>query len=163
MTPPTFPESGSFRNALAFALLVLAVAVSTTNGAAAFETVATISGIAGARDGDDITFGSVPVRLQGIAAPEARAPGGAEAANHLRELVAGRLVVCHLDGTVAGSGGRAAGICYVGDVDVGRQQIEMGFARDCPAYSGGRYADAEAAARVGGKDLSATYELPSYC
>lgn len=135
--------------------------------AKAFETVAVISGIATARDGDDVMFGRVPVRLQGIAAPEdsrsSQEPGGADASEHLRNMIDGRFVVWHLDGTTAGQSGRSAGVCYLGRVEINRRQVEAGFARDCPAYSAGRYAEAEESARAGGRDLSAIYELPGYC
>lgn len=77
-------------------------------------------------------------------------------------MVEGRFVVCHLDGTTAGRN-RGAGVCYLGLVEINRRQVEAGFARDCPAYSGGRYAEAERRAREAGRDLSKSYELPSYC
>lgn len=142
---------------------VLAAFAAMPSMAGAFETAAVISGIAEAHDGDDVKFGNVRVRLQGIAAPESREPGGLAATESLRAMVSGKLIVCHLDGTTAGSGGRGAGVCYLGPTDLGRHQVEAGLARDCPAYSGGRYADAEQAARATGRDLSATYSLPPYC
>jgi micrococcal nuclease len=141
--------------------------LAVTTSAKAFETVAVISGIVTARDGDDVMFGRVPVRLQGIAAPEdsrsSQEPGGADASEHLRNMIDGRFVVCHLDGTTAGQSGRSAGVCYLGLVEINRRQVEAGFARDCPTYSAGRYADAEEGARVSGRDLSAIYALPGYC
>lgn len=149
-----------------FGLTALAF-MAVTTPTKAFDTVAVISGIAAARDGDDVMFGQVPVRLQGIAAPEdsrnSQEPGGAEASEHLRNMIEGRYVVCHLDGTTAGQSGRSAGVCYLGLVEINRRQVEAGFARDCPAYSAGRYADAEERARASGRDLSAIYELPGYC
>lgn len=146
--------------------LVLAVLLAAMVPAHAFETAAVISGIASARDGDDVLFGAVPVRLQGIAAPEDRGapePGGSEATEHLRNMIEGKFVVCHLDGTTAGRGDRSAGVCYLGPLELNRRQVEAGFARDCPAYSKGRYAEAEQRAKREGRDLSLTYELPAYC
>lgn len=75
----------------------------------------------------------------------------------------GKFLVCHLDGTTAGNKWRPTGICYLGDLDVGRYQVETGHALDCPAFSGGRYAAAEAAAKAAGRDLGAIYPLPPYC
>lgn len=132
----------------------------------AFETVAVISGIASARDGDDILFGKVPVRLQGIAAPEdsrsSQQEGGKEATEHLRNMIDGRFVVCHLDGTSAGTN-RGVGVCYLGLVEINKRQVEAGYARDCPAFSKGRYAEDEQRAQQNGRDLSAIYDLPNYC
>lgn len=130
-----------------------------------FVPAGVISGIADARDGDDVVFGRVAVRLRGIAAPEDRRglvePGGPEATAHLRSLVGGREVICHLDGTQTRN--RPVGVCYVDGINVNRAQVEAGHARDCPRFSGGAYAEAEARARRAGRDLSAIYPLPGYC
>lgn len=132
-----------------------------------YETVAVLSGIARVRDGDGVLFGDVEVRLQGIAAPEDspanREPGGPESTANLRALVEGKFLVCHLDGTTGGSRYRPVGICYLGDLDIGRHQVATGHARDCPRFSGGRYADAEEAATRASHDLGAIYALPAYC
>jgi len=118
-------------------------------------------------DGDDIRFGRVQVRLRGIAAPEDyrgnREPGGPEATRHLAELVDGRKVTCQLDGTTAGRSRRPVGTCFVNGEDIGALQVRAGYARDCPAFSGGSYAAAEAEARAAGGDLSRIYALPLYC
>ncbi len=152
---------------LAAALLLPLVALVHPAAAQTIATAAVLAGEAAARDGDDILFGKVSVRLQGITAPEDRRgtgeTGGAEATASLRALVEGRYVVCHLDGTTAGNNWRPAGICYLGDMDIGGFQVASGHARDCPAYSRGRYAEAEAAAKAAGRDLSAVYQLPPYC
>lgn len=78
---------------------------------------ATLTGIATAHDGDDVRFGKVRVRLQGIAAPEGhrnlREPGGAEATDHLRNLVDHRELTCLLDGETAGRNMRPSAICYL--------------------------------------------------
>ncbi len=132
-----------------------------------YPVAATISGIAVAHDGDDVRFGRVQIRLRGIAAPEDhrgnREPGGSEARQHLARLVDGREVTCQLDGTTAGRSQRPVGICYLGGEDIGALQVRAGYARDCPAFSGGRYAGAEAEARAAGRDLSRGYALPGYC
>lgn len=144
--------------------------VANANAASAapdFESVATIIGIAGVEDGDGILFGEVEIRLQGIAAPEDNNfiidPGGPEATDNLKQLAQGRNVRCELDGTVTPRSNRPAGICYVGNQDLGALQVRQGFARDCPRYSGRRYALEEAAAVASGINISEIYELPRYC
>lgn len=130
---------------------------------AAQEPVAKLTGIASIEDGDGLLFGRVEVRLQGIAAPELDEAMGAESRAGLMRLAAGREVVCHLDGTTAGRSGRPVGVCFVGEVDLGRAQVEAGLARDCPAFSRERYREAELRARSNGHDLSRVYALPGYC
>lgn len=147
--------------ALAAALCLLAFP------AAAFEPVAILTGMAVAPDGDDLAFGSVRVRLRGIAAPEHRQgradPGGEEATASLSAAVAGRVITCYLDGTTAGSARRPVAVCYADGIDLGELQVRSGVALDCPRFSGGSYAAAEADAQRRGHDLSTIYERPSYC
>jgi len=130
-------------------------------------TVATLSGTATAHDGDDLRFGDVRVRLWGIAAPEDRRglvePGGPEARIALAALVAGRRVRCDLDGTTAGRSLRPVARCFAGGRDLAEALVLGGWARDCPAHSGGAYAAAEAEARASGRDLAAGYPLPGSC
>ena len=134
-----------------------------------FVAVAILMGVPHVVDGDGLMFGDVEVRLQGIAAPEdsnlSRQPGGPEATAELRRLAEGREVVCRLDGTTTGrdTGNRLVGRCVAGDADLGESLVRSGFARDCPTFSGGDYAEAEAAAQRAGLDLSRTYDLPGYC
>lgn len=76
--------------------------------------------------------------MQGIAAPEDSShkvePGGPESTANLRKLADGKLVICHLDGSVAGKSQRPAGICFVDGVETNRYQVETRHARDCKAY-----------------------------
>lgn len=133
--------------------------------AAGFTPVATIDGPARVVDGDTLFVGAVEVRLQGIAAPEHGArrtdPGGAAATDALRGWAEGRTVRCDLDGTR--TRGREVGVCHVDGMELNAALVEAGVARDCPRYSGGRYADREAAARAAGVDLSERYALPDDC
>lgn len=143
----------------------LAVIIALSSGSAGAKTFGTIEGPATAKDGDDVIVNSIDIRLQGIAAPEdsraKREPGGPEATASLHSIVDGKNLRCELDGTRAR--GRPVAICYLNGRDVGELQVLAGHARDCPRYSGGRYARAEALARAAGRDLRATYPLPSYC
>ena len=130
-----------------------------------FESMGVLTGIAQAKDGDGLLFGKVEIRLQGIAAPEFRAnkkdPGGEAAYLALEAKTGGQFVTCYLDGTRAAQ--RPVGVCALDGKDLGLWLVRNGHALDCPAYSGGRYKEAEAAAKADGLDLSLIYELPDYC
>ncbi len=148
---------------------LLAALAASPGAAPAFDVAAVLVGTARVVDGDGVRFGRVEVRLQGIAAPEdnaaARDAGGPEASAALSRLADGREVSCRLDGTTTGrrSGNRPVGLCEVDGADLGEAMVRAGLARDCPRYSGGRYAGAERAARAAGRDLAAIYPLPPYC
>jgi micrococcal nuclease len=96
-------------------------------------------------DGDTFSVGGITVRLKGVAAPEvehfgeAGDPCDVEAKAFMVELV-----------------GRRVGRCYVDGQDVAEALIRAGLARDCPRFSGGRYAAVEPAAA---REL----RFPSYC
>lgn len=155
-----------WRGALPWVLCCSAVAVWAAH--LPRETpAATLTGYPVAHDGDDLRFGQVRVRLWGIAASEDRRglvqPGGPEARAALAALIDGRQVTCDLDGSTAGRSLRPVGLCRAGQVDLGEAMVRGGWARDCPAHSGEAYAQAEAAARAEGSDLSARYPLPGYC
>jgi endonuclease YncB( thermonuclease family) len=122
----------------------------------------TIHGAGRAIDGDTIAVDGVHVRLKGVAAPElahpglhiAEEPGGPEAARFMHDLIDGKTMVCDLTGER--THGRRVGICYRGGQDIGGAVIGAGLARDCPHYSGGRYASLEpATARI--------LPFPGYC
>lgn len=130
-------------------LLVLASLVGVVDAAGR-----TVRGRADVTDGDTFEVNGIAVRLQGVAAPEADEPGGKEATRFMRELVGGEMVACDLTGER--TWGREVGVCRAGGRDVGAAIIQAGLARDCPRYSGGRYADLEppAAKRL---------PFPGYC
>jgi micrococcal nuclease len=142
----------SLRNTLASFL-----AIALTLPAAANP----ITGPATVTDGDTITVLGLPIRLQGVAAPERDDADGPAATAFMRQLVEGKEVRCEPDGTRTRN--RIVAICYLGNQDIGQAIIAAGHARDCPRFSGGRYAPAEVSARSAGRDLSRTYSLPSYC
>jgi micrococcal nuclease len=134
-------------SALALALLVSAVAGAAVAGER-------LTGTARVVDGDTLGVAGVRVRLKGVAAPELGEPGGAEARAFVAELVDGRTVVCELTGER--TRGRRVGYCAREGRDVGAEVIRAGLARDCPRYSGGRYAEVESAA-------AASLPFPGYC
>lgn len=112
------------------------------------------------RDGDTIEVEGLPVRLHGLHAPELRQPGGTEAQAFMAALVRNRPVKCYLTG--AKNRDRVIGVCYVDrdgeDYDLGELMVAAGMARDCPRYSGGRYAEVEGMARP-----AVPMPLPGYC
>jgi endonuclease YncB( thermonuclease family) len=141
--------------------LILAALLLATSAAAAAERLVGRANVRGG-DGDTITVHGVLVRLQGVAAPEIahpnlgieEEPGGSEAAAFMRQLVDGKTLVCDLTGER--TQGRPVALCYRDGRDVAAEVIAAGLARDCPRFSGGRYASLE---RPEAKRLP----LPGYC
>jgi micrococcal nuclease len=113
------------------------------------------------RDGDTIVVGSMPIRLNGLAAPEGDEPRGEAARRAMVELVDGRVLRCELTGRRTYD--RCVGVCYVNGTDVEAIMVRKGFARDCPRFSGGRHAEAERQAAAAGARIGRTYGLPGYC
>jgi len=107
------------------------------------------------RDGDTIEVGKIPIRLNGVSAPELKEPLGPQSKKFMRELVNGKSVSCELTGTKTYD--RLVGTCYLGGRDIGGAVIEAGLALDCPRYSGSRYAELEVA------DAPERIKLPGYC
>lgn len=119
-----------------------------------------LTGRAHVTDGDTLRVGGVAVRLKGVAAPEVAhggdpgEPGGEAAKAFMIELVEGQTVVCDL--TQERTHGRRVGICLHHGKDIAEVLIRAGLARDCPRFSGGRYAAAEQWA-------AALLPFPGYC
>ncbi|MDP1963427.1 MAG: thermonuclease family protein [Reyranella sp.] len=119
------------------------------------QSTGVLTGTAYAIDGDTIRIeDSGKVRLQGVAAPERNEPGGPAATDFMKRLVNGKEVRCELDGTRTYD--RQVGICFVDGRDIGEAVIAAGLARDCPRYSGGRYAGAETPEAI-------RLPFPGYC
>lgn len=119
-------------------ILVMALMVTRAN---AFEVGDIISGSARAIDGDTLEISGVRIRLNGVAAPERNELGGAEATTAMKKMTSGKTVRCSLTGKKTYR--REVGTCWVGTLDLGAALISAGKARDCPRYSGGRYAALE--------------------
>ena len=122
--------------------------------AAAFDRGDTIEGQARAIDGDTLDVEGVRVRLNGVAAPERDEQGGSEATDAMRQIIGNQAVRCSLTGETTYQ--REVGTCWIGTLDVGAALIAAGRARDCPRYSGGRYASLETPA-------AQALPLPRYC
>lgn len=108
------------------------------------------------RDGDTFEVAGVPIRLDGLHAPEHDERFGREATAMMMRIVQGQQLSCSLTG--ARSHDRMIGTCHdEGGRDVARELVRAGLGRDCPRYSRGRYAGTETAwARQ-------NLPLPSYC
>ncbi|MCL6609585.1 MAG: thermonuclease family protein [Geminicoccaceae bacterium] len=149
------------------ALAAIAAGAAPTDRAAAEPgsrsvALATLRGVVErVRDGDTFELEGRAIRLQGVAAPELNDRLGAESREALRQLVAGRTVACAPDGSR--TRGRIVAVCTVDGRDLGAALVAAGLARDCPRFSGGRYAALERAASARGAPITRVYPLPSYC
>ncbi len=98
----------------------------------------TIEGQAKALSGDTIEIWGHPIRLWGIRVADPESEKGRKATQHLQRLVAGVTVRCRtVDMT---SLRHLVAQCYVGEIDIVRPIIEVGYAEDDPLQSNGYYA-----------------------
>jgi micrococcal nuclease len=135
--------------ALALALLIIpAVAVAD-------EPTILTGTVTHVRDGDTIEVGKIPIRLNGMSAPELDEPLGNSSKEFMVNLVDGKNVRCELTG--AKTYDRLVGTCCLDGMDVGIAVISAGLALDCPRYFGGRYAGYEVAR------AQENMKLPEYC
>ena len=58
---------------------------------------------------------------------------------------------------------RCVGICYLEGQDISEVMVRGGLARDCPRFSGGRFAVAERQTAADGATIRRAYTLPGYC
>lgn len=87
----------------------------------------------------------------------------------MQRLVDGRELRCELNGDQTHD--RCVGVCYLEGLDgsgspskdIAAEMVRRGLARDCPRFSGGRYARAEQAAARDGATIRESYRLPGYC
>ena len=115
---------------------------------------ATLTGSADIVDGDTIKVGGIPVRLEGIDAPESwqtcnrdgRIYGcGQQATQALANLIAGQSVQCEIAGRDAY--GRALGVCTAAGIELNRTMVRDGWAFAFIKYSD-RYAADQTAAEA---------------
>jgi len=134
------------------ALIIIATSLATP----AHAEPTTLTGqVTYVRDGDTVEVGKIPIRLNGVSAPELKEPLGPQSKQFMREHVDGKTVRCVMTG--AKTYDRFVGTCYLDGEDIGIAVIAAGLALDCPRYSGGRYA---------GVEVRLAYErikLPKYC
>lgn len=150
------------RDMLGRAAAAAFLVIATAEASAAPCPRGTLTGaVTYVRDGDTIVVGTMPLRLNGLAAPEGDEPGGAAATRAMVEMVEGREVRCELDGQRTYD--RCVAVCYLEGVDIAAELVAAGLARDCPRFSGGRYREAEMQAAATGTAIRASYPLPEYC
>ena len=117
-------------------VLILAAALALiTHGDAAEPTILTGT-VTHVRDGDTIEVGKIPIRLNGVSAPELDEPLGNASKQFMLNLVDGKSVRCELTGSKTYD--RLVGTCYLDDEDIGAAVISAGLGLDCPKFSGGR-------------------------
>ena len=134
--------------------IVLIATLTATVVSAAEPTILTGT-VTKVRDGDTIEVGKIPIRLNGVSAPELKEPLGPESKRFMHDLVQGKAVRCELTG--AKTYDRLVGVCSLEGNDIGAAVIEAGLALDCSRYSGGRYASVEV------ETARERIKLPGYC
>lgn len=92
---------------------------------------------------DTIEVNNLRIRLEGVDGPELNERGGKGAKRWMQKLALRKPVSCWLTGVK--NRDRWIGIYYLNDRDIGALAVAAGQARDCPRYSGGRYAKLETA------------------
>ena len=93
------------------------------------------------RDADTIVVDNVPVRLNGVDAPELKTRAGRDAKRWMEKFLRGKSIECDLNGERTHD--RWVGVCFADGEDIGAAVIRAGHALDCRRYSGGRYRDLE--------------------
>ena len=107
------------------------------------------------RDADTIEVRGIPIRFDGVDAPEMDEPGGPEGKAWMQSNYGGRQVRCLLTGDKTYD--RWVGTCFGGaGENISAAVIGAGLARDCPRYSGGKYRKYETA-------RSRSRPMKSYC
>jgi endonuclease YncB( thermonuclease family) len=107
------------------------------------------------RDADTIEVRGIPIRFDGVDAPDKGQPGYDEGTEWMKQNYAGRMVRCVLTG--AKTYDRWVGTCYGSNGEnISALVIGAGWARDCPRYSGGKYRKYETA-------RSRSVPMKSYC
>lgn len=106
------------------------------------------------RDADTIEVSGVPIRLNGISAPELNTREGQNGKIFLKRLVLNKKVVCQLNGEKTYD--RKVGVCHLAGKDIGVSIVKAGHAADCPRYSNGRYKNFETVE-------ARRWPLPNYC
>lgn len=96
------------------------------------------------RDADTIEVRGVPIRFDGVDAPDKGQPGFKEGKEWMKRNYANRMVRCVLTG--ARTYDRYVATCFGSKGEnISASVIGAGWARDCPRYSGGKYRKYETA------------------
>ncbi|WP_246040564.1 thermonuclease family protein [Roseovarius arcticus] len=96
------------------------------------------------RDADTIEVRGVPIRFDGVDAPDKGQAGFNEGKDWMKRNYANRMVRCVLTG--AKTYDRYVGTCFGSKGEnISAAVISAGWARDCPRYSSGKYRKYETA------------------
>jgi endonuclease YncB( thermonuclease family) len=116
---------------------ILAVAFVLLLGSAA--TAAEVHGkVTHVRDADTIEVNGVPIRFDGVDAPDKEQRGYREGTAWMKRNYANRIVRCVLTGKKTYD--RWVGTCFGSNGEnISAAVIGAGWARDCPRYSKGKY------------------------
>ncbi len=107
------------------------------------------------RDADTIEVRGVPIRFDGVDAPDKGQAGFNEGKDWMKRNYANRMVRCVLTG--AKTYDRYVGTCFGSKGEnISAAVIGAGWARDCPRYSSGKYRKYETA-------RSRSVALKAYC
>lgn len=137
-------------------LLILSLALALAYAPQVLADPTSLEGqVTKVRDGDTIEVGRVPIRLNGVSAPEMNEPLGPQSKAFMTDLVMGKRVRCELNGEKTHD--RFVGVCYLDGKDIGATVIANGLALDCPRFSGRRYAEYKV------EGAAAKMKLPGYC
>lgn len=119
------------------AIYFLLVSITWNHSASAGEWIE--GRVTHVRDVDTIEVNRLPIRLNGVDGPELNERGGRAGKTWMQKRVLRKPVKCELNGDKTHD--RWVGVCYLASgEDIGAMAIAAGRARDCPKFSGGRYA-----------------------
>ena len=123
-----------FRHILKGALTIALVgAISMASVAVAAQTVS--GKVTKVRDADTVVVSGVPIRLNGVDAPENGTRAGNEATAAMKRYLRGKTLTCELNGERTYD--RWVGVCFTEEgQDIGAFMIENGYALDCRKFSG---------------------------
>ena len=131
----------------------------TAGGVAAREI--TITDRASVIDAQTIVLRQVAIKIWGIVAPVRQEAGAMRSLIGAWELFQDHIVTCHLPENWGK--GQPIGKCEAAGLDLGAVLVSSGFAKDCPAISGGHYRQHETKAIQNGHLLSVDYRVPGTC
>ena len=124
------------RDFVVWSLVALCVA-----GAASAQQ-AVVGKVTKVRAADTVVVNGVPIRFNGVDAPENGTRAGNAATAAMKRYVRGKTLRCELNGDRTHD--RWVGVCFTEEGhDIGAVMIANGYALDCRRFSGGRYRDLE--------------------
>jgi endonuclease YncB( thermonuclease family) len=125
-------------------IAIVAAIIASVCASMAYAAQSVSGKVTKVRDADTVVVNGVPIRLNGVDAPENGTRAGNEATVAMKRYLRGKTLTCKLNGERRYD--RWVGVCFTEDEqDIGAVMIANGFALDCRRYSGGRYRSLEPA------------------